>query len=267
MDSSAKKLKDDIDQLLEVGEKLSWSLKIIAFGAKEIMEVAKFSGSTSDFIKKFPNFHSQYQAWYSESIVLIKQILPDRLVDFKSHYEYPGTRKALDVVNYRINDVLQKLSVTRFNGDIIVDSSAAITHLDQQISIVRAARRRFDSSIFDIRKIVQADLFDGEIDAARELFKGKFLRAAGAIAGVVLERHLGQVCRDRDIKITKKNPTINDFNQMLKDNEIIGIPEWRHISMLADIRNICDHSKGVEPTEAQLNDLINGVDKVIKTVF
>ena len=44
--------------------------------------------------------------------------------------------------------------------------------------------------MFDIRQLVQADLFDSELDAADELGKKKFTRAAGALAGVVLERHL-----------------------------------------------------------------------------
>jgi hypothetical protein len=69
----------------------------------------------------------------------------------------------------------------------------------------RAAERRFESSLFEIRQLVQADLFDSVLGYARELLKHKFLRAAGAIAGVVLEKHLRQVCFDHSIMITKKS--------------------------------------------------------------
>ena len=113
---------------------------------------------------------------------------------------------------------------------------------------------------------MQADLFDSEIDAARELLKNKFLRAAGAIAGVVLEKHLHQVCDDHGVKITKKNPSISDLNELLKANAIIDIPQWRHIALLGDIRNLCDHNKQKEPTAQQINDLIDGTDKVLKTI-
>ncbi len=37
--------------------------------------------------------------------------------------------------------------------------------------------------------------------------------------------------------------------------------------MLADIRNVCDHKKEKEPTEQQVTDLIDGTNKVLKTVF
>ena len=113
--------------------------------------------------------------------------------------------------------------------------------------------------------IVQADLFDSELEAARELLKNKFVRAAGMIAGVVLEKHLRQVCDDHKVSISKKNPGIGDFNEVLKANSVIDVPQWRHISMPGDIRNVCGHNKDKEPTVDQVNDLIEGVTKIIKT--
>lgn len=100
-----------------------------------------------------------------------------------------------------------------------------------------------------------------------ELAKQKFLRAAGAVAGVVLERHLLQVCDNHGIKVSKKAPGIADLNNALKDGGVVDIPQWRFIQHLADIRNLCDHRKKVEPTADQVNDLITGVTKVMKILF
>ena len=108
---------------------------------------------------------------------------------------------------------------------------------------------------------------DSELAAAEHLAKSKYLRAAGAVAGVVLERHLGQVCTDRQLTTAKKNPTIGDFNEALKAGNVLDIPQWRFIQHLADIRNICDHAKTPEPTPDQVSDLLSGVKKVVKTVF
>jgi hypothetical protein len=105
------------------------------------------------------------------------------------------------------------------------------------------------------------------LDAAGELAKRGFLRAAGALAGVVLERHLGQVCDNHNIKVTKKNPTIGDLNDLLKENGVLQIPEWRSIQHLADIRNLCDHDKKSDPTEDQIKDLLAGATKLTKTLF
>jgi hypothetical protein len=41
----------------------------------------------------------------------------------------------------------------------------------------------------------------------------------------------------------------------------------RFIQHLADIRNLCGHSRTPEPATEQVNDLIAGCKKVIKSVF
>jgi hypothetical protein len=75
------------------------------------------------------------------------------------------------------------------------------------------------------------------------------------------------VCQNHNIKITKKAPTINDYNEELKRNEVIEIPNWRFIQRLGDLRNLCDHKKSTDPTKNQIDDLIEGVDKTVKTIF
>ena len=112
-----------------------------------------------------------------------------------------------------------------------------------------------------------ADLFDSELEAASELAKNKFFRAAGAVAGVVLEKHLLQVCDNHAIAPTKKASTIGDLNDRLKSANVVDVPLWRFIQHLGDIRNLCDHSKAAEPTAAQVSDLLAGVAKITKTLF
>lgn len=214
------------------------------------------------FIKGLPRFNVEYQTWYSESKALIKQLLPDRLTDFIRHYERQSNRKALQWDNYTIEDYLQGLS-----RNDLVPMTAGLARMEQQLSIVKSARQRFKSSLFDIRQLVTADLFDSEIEAARVLAKAKFHRAAGAICGVILEKHLALVCQNHNIKISKKNPTISDFNDELKNSGVIDTAQWRADQFLGDIRNLCSHNKSSEPTKDQVNDLIGGVDKVLKTIF
>ena len=112
-----------------------------------------------------------------------------------------------------------------------------------------------------------SDLFDSELDAAAELVKRGFLRGAGAMAGVVLENHLAQVCANHSLKTRKKAPAIGDFNDMLKAAKVVDTPQWRSIQHLADVRNLCDHKRPTEPTADQVNDLISGVAKVVKNLF
>ena len=133
--------------------------------------------------------------------------------------------------------------------------------------ILKSVSKRFESSLFDIQNLVQADLFDSELDAAKELLKNKFTRAAGAICGVILEKHLKLVCESHEVKIGRKKATIGNFNDVLKDSQIIEMSQWRFIQHLADIRNICGHDDEVEPTQDQVSDLIQGVSKITKTLY
>lgn len=261
--------KRDLDSLLSKGDQLHMAMQRECFQEETERAINKQLGDKAkDYLKALPSFTEEYQSWYSEAKALVKQLLTDRLSDFVRHYEKPKPRKDITYENYRIEDYLQGLSVTRgWEKQKVVGPDAAIPHFRQQIAILKSVKARFESSLFDIRQLVQVDLFDSELDAAKELAKHKFARAAGALAGVVLERQLIQVCDNHGVKITKKAPGIADLNDALKNADIIDTPQWRFIQHLADIRNLCDHSKKSEPTAEQVDDLVAGVMKIAKTLF
>lgn len=229
-----ERYRKDIDSLIKRGKKL---LDILI--------------TNKDIFK----FRKEYEIWYSEALSLVKVILSNRVDDFERYYYQKNENCIKDCISH---------APDYFTED---KTDVAIALFRNQLGIVKAAKRRFESSLFDIRQLVQADLFDSELDAARELNNKGFTRGAGAIAGVVLEKHLAQVCENHKIKITKKEPSINDYNQLLKDNDVIEIKDWRFIQHLADLRNLCDHSKKREPTKEEIDELINGVEKITKTIF
>ena len=49
--------------------------------------------------------------------------------------------------------------------------------------------------------------------------------------------------------------------------EVLDIPSWRQIQRLGDIRNLCVHKKERDPTNDEVEELINGVEKYTKTLF
>lgn len=268
MPTNLDKYKDDLKKLISKGGMLFNSIQHECYPSEfeKAYQTSNIKEEYDEYVKKLPSFKAQYQSWYSESLSIIKQILPDRLSDFIRYYEKPKARKSIEYGNYKIEDYLENLTVTSY-GKIKVDKTAALPQFEQQLNILKSLEKRFESSLFDIKQLVQADLLDSEIETAKELAKHKFLRAAGAIAGVVLEKHLHQVSENHILNIVKKNPTINDYNELLKNNSVIDTPQWRFIQHLADIRNICDHNKTNDPSANQVNDLILGVEKTIKTLF
>lgn len=269
MEQKMDKYQKDFERLKDLGLMLQNAIQLKCYpeeSKKQIKDLLK--EKASQFIKNMPNFKSKYQAWYSESKVLIRQLLPDRVDDFVRYYEKPKSRKEITYENYTIEDYLQGLTITRgFDREKIVGPDAAIPKYNQQVAILSSLETRFSSLLYDIRLMVQGDLFESELEASRELLKHRYVRSAGALAGVVLERHLKEACANHKVKIQKKNPSISDYNEALKGGSVIDVPTWRFIQHLGDIRNLCDHSKEREPKSDQVVDLIDGVQKITKTLF
>jgi hypothetical protein len=262
MVSNLDRYKKDLESLSANGHALLQVMKGECFPGR-----FKKPGS-KEKLKALPAFRNSYQSWYSEAKVLVKQLLPDRLSDFVRHYEKPKSRKEITCDNYKIEDFLQRLTVKSSGifSEVVVGPAAAFPQFQQQLAILDSVKACFQSSLFNIRKLVQADLFDSELDAAKELAKHKFTRAAGAMAGVVLERHLGEVCENHNVRVPKR-PTISVLNEALKDANLIDIPQWHFVKHLGSLRNLCDHSNATEPTLEQANDLLAGVAKIVKTLL
>jgi hypothetical protein len=173
------------------------------------------------FLKSIPNFAESYQSWYSEALELLRQVLPSRVDDFIEYYKPTRPRKKIDPGSYTVSDYLDGLIITNSMMQETANPKSAFPKFRQQVKIVEGLKRRFSSTLYDIRTLVQADLFDNELDVADELLNKGFLRAAGAVAGVVLEGHLGEVCTKHSIKVMKKSPTIADYNDALKAANVI----------------------------------------------
>lgn len=259
MTSNLDKYKQDLERLLKTGESMLLDFADEAEGKKPDKGKAEPGAK----------FRDGYQRWYSEAHEVVKQILPSRLQEFEQLYKGDGKRKEIDGTTYTIQDWLLGIRSAvnyrherRFN-----DIAMALMRFNNQIEILRSARTRFESTIFEIKQILQADIFDSELETAGELCKKGFLRASGAVAGVVLEKHLAQVCGNHNIAVKKKNPTIGDLNDALKNAGIIEVPDWRFIQRLGDLRNLCDHDKNREPKAEEVVELIEGVEKINKTLF
>ena len=258
--NKVEKIRKEAQQVLLEGQDLAiaWALK---YNREAIP--ANLPDAFKDRAKRI-NIHNDYQQWYSKSLQLIGTLLPCRKEDFLCLYEYKGNRKKLDYSNYRIADALRGYAPAGDDCDEMMRYCFGL--VEQQRSILNSAIERLDSSLYDIEKILQADLFDSEIAAAKELNKKGFARAAGAMAGVVLEKHFEMVIKAHALTLGKKNPCINDYNQKLKDEGVLDIPTWRFVQRLGDLRNLCDHNKGVDPKKEDIDELIAGVDKIMKTV-
>ena len=263
MTSNLEKFRQEVQRLCRDGLLLQCGLRNemgTPYSKKEL------EGVSEEMVTKIQQatFKDRYQKWYNASLAVIKQLLPDRVTDFISAY-HQDVKKEKNLTNYGIEDYILGMTLTSYSKES--NNGFIRSKFELQYQIVNSLPDRLDSSLFEIKQLVESDLFDSEIDAAAMLVKKGFLRGAGAICGVVLEKHLKSVAESHCLKLSKNTPTINDLNELLKNDNVIDVAQWRHLQYLGDLRNLCDHDKTTEPTNDNLNDLISGVQKVLKTIY
>ena len=188
-----------------------------------------------------------YQEWYSSCCALLeKNYNKERTSEFKSEYEK------------KIKTIISANYITIDTEYTFIDS------FEHQASILNALPLYLENRLSDIELTVASILMDDELLEAEYLLKKGFIRAAGALAGVVLERHLKMMCNKNEPKLKyPKNASISILNDILKENNLMDMAEWRKIQYFGDIRNKCDHDTKVEPKKEEVADLISKVKKLI----
>ncbi|MCP8322402.1 MAG: hypothetical protein H3Z52_15910 [archaeon] len=261
MTNSGQRIKRELSALINEG------LEILLYETEEKSRKVK-KGEKGDIQKPLPTIQ-RYQSWYTKALPVVRQLIPERYQEFQEQYKLEK-RKEITFLTYTISDYLIGLRVTKGAWEkieVVNPLSAFASKFQHQLTILMSAQDRIDYILADIQGVLQSELFDNELEAANELFKKNHLRAAGALAGVTLESHLSRISVNHNVKVNKKNPTISDFNDELKNNGIYDVPDWRFIQRLGDIRNLCVHAKDRDPTKEEVDELIKGVQKVIKTLF
>ena len=281
MDNQTK-VKNEIEELLLQGQRLAtaWKMQndIFSAGSERVYlsrratsqlqregKVSRNTFSEEDRQLKDMDICDIYQRWYSNALVVIRQLLPNRLEYFVGLYDYKEKRKEILLSNCRIADMLRGAEFPAVDRTTVKEHAFKL--FKQQLIILTSAKESFDSSVFEIKQVIQADLLDSEIDAARRLNKNGSACAAGAIAGVVLEKHLNAVVGSHELKVSKNSPGINDYAQKLKDEGVIDFQTCRFIQRLGNLRDLCYDTKGPAIKKEDVEELIVGVDRIIKTVF
>lgn len=209
------------------------------------------------------DFAVEYQDWYTKAIRIVNVLAPDRFSEFARYYESDPKRKSVTADQYRIQDYVYGFAPTRGEYD---PRKIAEAYFGNQSFILMSLFSRIDGVIANLETAIAHGIQDAEMDSAESLKKVN-LRAAGSLAGVVLETHLQRVAAAHSVPISKKDPTIGDLNEPLKKASVYDTPVYRKIQLMADIRNICTHQKGKEPTPDQIDEMLNGVRSITKSVF
>lgn len=260
-----EQLISEVDNIITESESVIGSF-IYSNVLKEVEKEGASKIKYEKLIKKFEkykkiDFSEVYQKWYSKATAIIKIVMPNRYSEFENLYLPSKTRKEISLLNYTIFDAIRRISNRGGN----INPNTAMDLITTQIDILKSIREVLEHRLNEISNLLEFDVFEKEIDSARYLLKNKYLRSAGAICGVIIEKHLTNMLTLAGEKPSKKEPTINDLNDDLYKHQIINTTQYKYLIYLGDIRNKCDHNKKVEQTKDDVEDLINGTEKIIKT--
>jgi hypothetical protein len=129
--------------------------------------------------------------------------------------------------------------------------------LKQLGAIFNAAKEDFEGGyLASLRNLVQAEVYDSELEQARELLSSKYKVAAAVIAGVVLETTLRQLCLDHSLPIGKLDRMNADLVKQGCYNSLVQ----KKITALADLRNKAAHGHSDQFTESDVTEMINYVE-------
>lgn len=131
-------------------------------------------------------------------------------------------------------------------------------------AIFLAAKEDFEGGyVSSLRSLIQAEVFDDELEQAKELLVSGYKTAAAVIAGTVLESTLRSICIERAIPIGKMDKMNADLTKLGTHNSLIQ----KKITALAAIRNSAAHGNSSEFTAADVESMIEDVRRYIEQQF
>ena len=208
-------------------------------------------------------FEVSYQSWYTKALPLVKQLAADRYTEFRAYYEGASDRGMVRPHNYAVQDYLVQHMPDYDDFDHEYETARCIS---SQLAILKAVADRLEWQMVDTVDQAGRSLQLAELETARDLIKISE-RAAGALAGTVLQTFLAALAQKHKLKFRKHAPSARDYAEALKTANVLDVPTWSQCLWLSEIQDRSIRSDGEGPTKPQVRDLIDGVHWLITNIF
>lgn len=127
-------------------------------------------------------------------------------------------------------------------------------------AVFGAAKEDFDGGyLISVRNLIQAEVFDTELEQAKELLSANYYSAAAVITGVVLETSLRQLAITHGIPIGKLDRMNADLAKAGHYNSLVQ----KCITTLAAIRNSAAHGDNSAFSQADVASMIEEVARIV----
>ncbi|MEQ1320025.1 HEPN domain-containing protein [Acinetobacter guillouiae] len=115
--------------------------------------------------------------------------------------------------------------------------------------------------LLTFKQIVQAEVFDSELEQAKSLLDSGYKNAAAVIAGTVLETAIKELCLNNGITLDRKKLT--HLNDDLAKASIYNKLQQKQITALADIRNNAAHGDFDQFTKEDVERMIDDIERFL----
>lgn len=218
------------------------------------------------------NFKEKYLSWFYATSENIKFTYPIKYSEFTNSYYFKSEKlntlseKSYKLENYLKNDTIPYTNSSNFNEEL-KRVIKAFNLFNFQLLSLKAIIDNLDTLSFNYENETYTHFQEENIDSAQKLLDNDFLRAAGAICGVIIEKHLtNKLLNNCPNNFTSKELTLATLNDKCKKAKLYMEPERTRIQNLAAIRNLCDHKKQRDPTKQEVQDLITGTKWVLYNI-
>lgn len=138
--------------------------------------------------------------------------------------------------------------------------SGSLTKFNALKAVFLATKEDFDGVYLSSYKaIVQAEVFDTELEQAYELLKNGYYVAAAVIGGVVLETALRELCDRESIPHGKMDKMNADITKAGVYSKIVQ----KQITAFAGIRNSAAHGNPDQFTEDDVKNMIRDIEEFL----
>ena len=133
--------------------------------------------------------------------------------------------------------------------------------------IVKSAKDDYETeTLFDLKELITADLFDDFLEQAEILLTAKYHQPAAVIIGAVLEDGLRKLCENNNITLLAK-PKIDSMNVDLAKENVYTKLTQKNITAHADLRNNAAHGRWDEFTEDDVKEFLQWTRRFMSQHF
>ncbi len=126
--------------------------------------------------------------------------------------------------------------------------------------VFMAAKNDFQGGFLtSVKNLVQAELFDSELEQATEILSSGYKGPAAVVAGVVLETTLRDLCTDNSLPHGK----LDKMNSDLAKAGVYNKLQQKRITALADIRNSAAHGDWTSFSDDEVKEMIRDVERFL----